>query len=68
MAKVHGHDLGGADHEDNPELDIDNHLPDDSYPMQVSGIEDLLETHGHYSAKMASTYHIIQHSVSSMGL
>ena len=33
--------------------------------MQDSDIEDLLETHGHYSAKMVSTYHISKHSASS---
>ena len=35
--------------------------------MHDSDIEDLLERHGHYSAKMASTYHITKHSVSSYG-
>ena len=57
MAKVHEQDHDEADHPENPELDLEIHLPDDSYPMQDSDIEDLLETHGHYSAKMASTYH-----------
>ena len=33
--------------------------------MQDSEIEDLLEAHGHYSAKLASTYHISKHSASS---
>ena len=33
--------------------------------MKDSNIEDLLETHGHYSA--ASTYHISKHSPSSYG-
>ena len=42
-------------------------LPDDSYPMQDSDVEDLLETQGHYSAKMASTYHISKQSASSYG-
>ena len=58
MAKVHKQDHDEADHPDNPEPDLENHLPDDSYPMQDSDIEDLLETHGYYSAKMASIYHI----------
>ena len=40
----------------------------DSYPMQDSDIEDLLATHGHYTAKMTSTYHISKHSASSYGL
>ena len=35
--------------------------------MQDSDIEDLLETHGQYSANMASTYHISKHSASSYG-
>ena len=35
--------------------------------MQDSDIEDLLETHGQYSANMASTYHISTHSASSYG-
>ena len=67
MAKVHEQDHDEADHPEHPELDISNPLPDDSYPMQDSDIEDLLETHGHYSAKMASTYHISKHSASSYG-
>ena len=61
MAKVHEQD------HDNPEPDLENHHSDDSYPMQDSDIEDLLETHGHYSAKMASAYHISKHSASSYG-
>ena len=35
--------------------------------MQDSDIEDLLETNGCYSAKMASTYHISKYSASSYG-
>ena len=35
--------------------------------MQDSDIEDLLETHGHFSAKMASTSHNSKHSASSYG-
>ena len=35
--------------------------------MQDSDIEDLLEIHGHYLPKMASTYHISKHSASSHG-
>ena len=67
MAKVHEQDHDEADNPDTPEPDLENHLPDDSYPMHDSDIEDLLERHGHYSAKMASTYHISKHSVSSYG-
>ena len=65
MAKVHEQDHDEADHSEHPEPDLENHLPDDSYPMQDSDIEDLLEAHGHYSAKMASTYHISKHCASS---
>ena len=35
--------------------------------MQDADIEDLLETQGQYSARMASTYHISKHSASSYG-
>ena len=35
--------------------------------MQDSDIGSLLETHGHYSAKMSSTYHISKHSASFYG-
>ena len=35
--------------------------------MQDTDIEDLLQTHGHYSAKMASIYHIPKLSASSYG-
>ena len=41
MEKVHEHNHDEADHSDNPEPDLENHLPDDSYPMQDSDIEDL---------------------------
>ena len=64
MAKVHEQDHDETDHPDNPEPDLENHLPDDSYPMQDADIEDLLEAHGQYSDKMASTYHISKHSAS----
>ena len=67
MAKVHEQDHDEANHPNNPEPELENHLPDDSYPMQDLDIEDLLETHGLCSAKMASTYHISKHSVSSYG-
>ena len=68
MAMVHEEDHDEADHLDNPEHDLENHLPDDSYPMQDSDIEDLLESHGHYSAKTASTYHILKHSASNRNM
>ena len=52
MAKVHEQDHDDDDNPDNPEPDLDNHHPDDSYPMQDSDIEELLETCGHDSARM----------------
>ena len=55
MAKVHEQDHDEADNPDHSEPDLENHFPDDSYPMQDSDIEDLLEIHNHYSAKMAFT-------------
>ena len=70
MAKVHEQDHDETDHPEHPEHpepDRENHLPDDSYPMQNSDIEDILETHGHYSPIMASIYHISKHSASSYG-
>ena len=67
MAKVHEQENDEAENPDNPEPDLGNHLPDVSYPMQESDIEDILETLGHYSAKMASSYHISKHSASSYG-
>ena len=42
---------------DNTESDLENHFNEDSYPMQDTDTEDLLETHGQYSANMASTKH-----------
>ena len=56
MAKVNEQDHDETDNPDNPEAELENRFPEDSYPMQDSDIEDLLETHGHYSANMASTY------------
>ena len=46
MAKVHEQDHAEADSPDNPEPDLENHFHDDSYPMQDSDIDDLLQTHG----------------------
>ena len=55
MAKVHEQDSEGAEDEhDHPEPDLDNHLQEDSYPMQDSDIEELLEYHTPYSVNMAS--------------
>ena len=67
MANVPEQDHEEAFSSDNPEPDLENHFHNDSYPMQDSDIEDLLETHGQYSANMASTYHTSKHSASSYG-
>ena len=47
MAKVHQQDHEVVDSPDNPEPDLENQLQEDSYPMQDTDIEDLLESHGH---------------------
>ena len=66
LAKVHEQDTEGSEEEHNyPEPDLDNHLQEDSYPIQDSDIEELLEHHSPYSVNMASTYHISKHSASS---
>ena len=65
IAKLCEQDHDEADHPEHPEPDLENHLPDDLNPMHNSDIEDPLEIYGHYSAKMASTYHISKHSASS---
>ena len=67
MANVHEQDHEEADSPDNLEPDLENHFHEDSYPMQDTAFEDLLETHGQYSANMASTYNISKHSASSCG-
>ena len=46
---------------------MENHFHEESYPMQDSDIEDLLESHTPYSVNMTSTYHISKHSTSSFG-
>ena len=67
-AKVHkqGHEQVD-DSPDHPEPDQENHFHEESYPMQDSDIEDLLEAHTPYSLNMASTYHISKCSASSYG-
>ena len=66
MARVHEQDTEGTEEEHNHlEHDLDNHLQEDSYPMQDSDIEELLEHHSPYSVNMASTYHISKDSASS---
>ena len=67
MAKVHEQDHEEVDTLDNTEPDLENKFHEDSYHMQDTDIEDLLETHGQYSANVASTSHILEHSASSFG-
>ena len=55
MAKVHEQEHEVADDPDNPEPDLENQFHEESYPMQDTDIEDLLETHSQYSTNMAST-------------
>ena len=38
---------------ENPEPDLDNYYTEDSYSMPDSEIEELIDTHGGYSAEMA---------------
>ena len=65
--KVHEQDHEEVDSPDHPEPDLENHFQENSYPMQDSDIEDLLETHTQYSVNMASTYHISKQFASSYG-
>ena len=67
MAKVHEQDHEEAGSHDYPDPDLENQFQEDSYPIQDTDIEDLLETHGQSSANMACTYHISKHSASSYG-
>ena len=55
MAKVHWHDHGDEDPPETPWPDLDNYYTEDSYPMQDSNIEELIESHGNYSTEMAFT-------------
>ena len=68
MAKVHKQDHEDEDPPENPEPDLDNYHTEDSYPMQDSEIEELIESHGSFSAKMAFSCHISKHSASPYGL
>ena len=56
MPKVHEQDHGEEHPAENPERDHDNHYTDDSYPMQDSYTEELIDSHSGYSAKMAFLY------------
>ena len=64
MAKVHEQDHEEVDDSpDHPKPDLENHFHEESYPIQDSDIEDLLDTHTPYSVNIASTYHISKHSL-----
>ena len=65
LAKVYEQDHDDEDIPNNPESDLDNHHVEDSYPMQDSDVEELIDFHGNYSAIMTFAYHIYKHSVSS---
>ena len=68
MDKVHEQEHEEVDDgPDHPKPDLENHLYEESYPMQDSEIEDLLEHHTPYTVNMASTYDIPKHSPSSCG-
>ena len=68
MAKLHEQDHEEVDDSpDHPELYQENHFHQESYPMQDSDIENLLESHSPYTVNMASTYHISIHSSSYYG-
>ena len=53
LANIHEQDHDDEDIPDNPEPDLDNHYVKDPYPMQDLDIEELIDSHGNYSAKMA---------------
>ena len=55
MAKVHEQGQEEVDDgPDHPEPDLENHFHKESYSMQDSEIEDLLESHTLYTENMAS--------------
>ena len=67
MAKVHEQDPDDDENHGHPGTDLDNYHLDDSYQMQDSNVEELLDIYGHYSSKMTSFYHISKYSASSYG-
>ena len=67
MAKVHEQDHEDEDPPDNAEPDLNNYYTEDSYPIQDSEIEELIDSNGGYSAKPVFSYHISKHSASSYG-
>ena len=48
-----------------PEPDLDENHTEDSHPIQDSDIEELIDSHDGYFAKMAFSYHISKHSAYS---
>ena len=68
IAIVHEQDHEEVDDSpDHPEPDLANHFHEESYPIQDSDIEDLLETYTPYTVNTVSTYHMSKHSASSYG-
>ena len=67
IAKVHKQDHGDDDPHENPEPDLDSYHTEDSYPMQDSDVEELIDSHSGYTVKLAFSYHISKHSASSFG-
>ena len=67
MTKVHKQDHGDEGPPNHPEPDLGNYHAEDSYPMQDSDNEELIDSHGGYSVKMASSYHICNYSPSFYG-
>ena len=60
MAKIHEQDYEEVDDSsDHPGPDLENHFHEESYPMQDSDIEDLLESHTPYSVNMAISPNIL---------
>ena len=53
IAEVHEQDHGDDNPHETPEPDLDHYYTEDSYPLQDSDIEELVESHGNYPAKMA---------------
>ena len=67
MTKVHEQYHGDEAPPKHPEPGLENYHTEDSYPMQHTDIEELMDLHGGYSTKMAFSYHISKHSASSYG-
>ena len=52
MAKVHKQDREDEDPAENPEADLDIYHAEDSYAMQEADCEELIKSHGSYSATL----------------